>query len=399
MTAIRSNIIIICIVSFFLYSGFYAGLEILIELISKDASRFYTIPIRILCSVLCLVYIFSILYKGEVKFKKKSVFLFIPTLLFLLLLLSEYLINIHNNIDIQQSYEYSLYILVYGMIPFIFYAFLDLRRYQKHIIYSNILAGFLLSTLSIVFYKDVIGSVGRISELQYQGDSGFISPLALSYSASLTIVLSFFQILSRVDKKKVKYFLVLAIILSLVNFLLGASRGAILTTISCLLIYFLTLNLKKILSGISVFLIIITGAYYAALYFGSSVFIRFLGIGDDYTNNSSSVTARLDIWEGAISAIKKSFFLGGNFEVNGVYPHNLYLEAFMSTGVLGFILFIFITFFSLGLSIYIYLKNQIFLPFVIITHGIVMGLVSGSLYTSILLFSGIGMVLSVYRKN
>ena len=149
--------------------------------------------------------------------------------------------------------------------------------------------------------------------------------------------------------------------------------------------------------GASAFISLILVAYYAASYSGSSIFERFLNLEDAYSNNDSSVTGRLDIWREAISLIKSSPIVGGNFEANHIYPHNIFLESLMSTGIFPFLIFLFITVYGVVLSIHAYIRDKEYLPFVLLTHGVVMGLFSGSLYTSILYFVGLGLVISYFN--
>lgn len=392
---------IVIFISFFTYSGYYAGLGILLEVLGNSASRLYSIPVRLLYCVFCLIFIFymsAIYFKINFKVKKNIVFLFCSTVLFLLYLFFQYLININGNITTDKSYEVAFYLVAYAIFPFLFYSVINYNKYKKMITYVSIISGFVLGVISIVLYHDILGgSVGRISALRYEGVDNFISPLALSYSASLTMTLSIFYWLNSQPKKIMKIFLSFCVAVSLFVFLLGASRGSLLTIFACFLIYFVTFNIKKLIMGASAFISLILVAYYAASYSGSSIFERFLNLEDAYSNNDSSVTGRLDIWREAISLIKSSPIVGGNFEANHIYPHNIFLESLMSTGIFPFLIFLFITVYGVVLSIHAYIRDKEYLPFVLLTHGVVMGLFSGSLYTSILYFVGLGLVISYFN--
>ncbi len=397
----RNNLLlgfIVIFISFFTYSGYYAGLGVLLELLGNSASRLYSIPIRLLYCFLCISFFFymlSVYIKNSFKVKKEIFFLFFSTLLFLLYLLVQYFININSNISTSKSYEFIFYLIAYAISPFLFYSFLNYKKYEQTIIYVSVFSGFILGVISIILYHDILGSAGgRISSLRYEGVDNFISPLSLSYSASLTMTLSIFYWINSNPPKMLKFLLASCVAISLFVFLLGASRGSLLTVFACFLIYFFTFNIKKLLMGCSAFIALILIAYNAAIYSGSAIFDRFLSIEDAYSNNDSSVTGRLDIWKEAVFLIKNSPIIGGNFEANNIYPHNIFLEALMSTGIIAFLVFVFVTIYGLFLSIQAYLKNKAYLPFVFLMHGIVMGLFSGSLYTSILYFSGMGLVVS-----
>lgn len=400
----RNNLLlgfIVIFISFFTYSGYYAGLGVLLELLGNSASRLYSIPIRLLYCFFCLIFIFymsALYFKINFKVRKNIVFLYCSTILFLLYLFFQYLININANISTSKSYEFAFYLVAYAIFPFAFYSIINYRKYVGTITNITIISGFILGVISVILYHDILGSsAGRISSLRYEGVDNFISPLALSYSASLTMTLSVFYWLNSHPKTIMKLFLSFCIAISLFVFLLGASRGSLLTIFACFLIYFVTFNIKKLLVGTSAFITLIISTYYAASYFGSSIFERFFSIEEAYSNNDSSVTGRLDIWREAISLIKSSPIVGGNFEANQIYPHNIFLESLMSTGVFAFLVFIFITVYGMFLAIQAYIRDKEYLPFVIFTHGIVMGLFSGSLYTSILYFVGLGLVISYFN--
>lgn len=393
---------IIFFITFFTYSGYYAGLGIILELFGNSASRFYSIPLRLIYCFLCFCFIvYSVIcyLNNNKKINSNIIFLFFSISIFIFYLSVHYLLNINENISTNQSYEYFFYLIAYALFPFLFYSLMNYRKYERLLIFTNIISGLILGLVSILLYRSILGdSFSRISTLKYEGVSDFLSPLALSYSASLAITLSIFYWLNSNPNKYLKILLLFSIGVSLFVFLLGASRGSILTIFSCFLIYFVTLNVKKIFISIASFFALIVIMYYAAIYSGSSIFDRFLNIGSAYSNNDSSVTGRLDIWKEAIFLIKQSPILGGNFEANNVYPHNIFLEALMSTGVLGFLIFIFITIYGLYLSSKAYLCEKKYLPFIILVHGIVMGLFSGSLYTSILFFVGLGLTISYHSE-
>ena len=45
--------------------------------------------------------------------------------------------------------------------------------------------------------------------------------------------------------------------------------------------------------------------------------------------------------------------LGGSIEVSGIYPHNIILEVLMSTGIIGFMLFVY-----LFITAFLFLKKK-----------------------------------------
>ncbi len=108
-------------------------------------------------------------------------------------------------------------------------------------------------------------------------------------------------------------------------------------------------------------------------------------------------SGRQQLWSMAYEEFKHHPFFGGRVEVSGIYPHNVFLELLMATGIFGFLLFLIILFKSFIRGIRAIKYDKIYMiPFLILINGITQHLFSGSIYDAILLFIPMGMIYSSY---
>ena len=240
--------------------------------------------------------------------------------------------------------------------------------------------------------------VGRINMAKYFLGEDFrsISPLALSYGSSLIISICLYYLIFSKPGKKLKIYYWATIILSMVPFFLGSSRGSILSIIFTFsLIIFLRGSFKTKIRSFVLFLMLGAGVVYFAEIFNSSLISRFLSISEDIESGSSSA-ARLVIWKHVWHQFLSSPIFGDSIQSSyRVYPHNMFLEVLMATGILGFIPFIsmVIIAFLKGVKI---LKNH---PehawiFILFSMALVQHMLSYTFYSAIYFWSGMGLIYS-----
>ena len=160
----------------------------------------------------------------------------------------------------------------------------------------------------------------------------FVIPIALTYLFNLK---GWF--------KKVISFGVIAIMV--VCLALTYSRGCYLGIAACVGIFLLLINLKFIL-------FLIAGIAAVPFVLPQSIMNRLTSIGN---TEDSSTSYRVSIWKGAVDMIKDYWYrpIGqGTTAFNSIYPlysysgvgaehtHNLFLQVFIETGILGIISFI-----------------------------------------------------------
>jgi O-antigen ligase len=172
-------------------------------------------------------------------------------------------------------------------------------------------------------------------------------------------------------------------------FFLGSSRGSVVVMLLAFVIILIR-NGSKV--GLWIMISIsIVGISSLSRALNTSVFQRSL---ESIASGESS--GRNVHWSHAINEFSKSPLFGGRIELNGIYPHNIFLEVLMSTGLIGFIGFSFLIFLGWGLIIRITRTSPhylwIYLSFIV---GFVMHFFSSSLYQSVLLFFPLGIIFNL----
>jgi O-antigen ligase len=386
----------ISIVSFFAFSGYYVGLALMLAFNLSELSRFYSIPIRLFLCLLMLLLIF----KGNINLRLSNVrLIFIFSMLYILKVLytENTVFDSHVVSTGRMWIEYIFFFIAFNLLPFLAFASIDFNRYRKIIINSFIFSGFVLAIVSIFLYKDILTQgIGRISLAKYENpDSETLSPLALSYSGVLTITLSLYQLIFEKNLHlRSKLFLYGSIVLSFVLFFLGATRGSLVALFLCIvaLIYFGSVKNKILI--ISMVIVAIPIIIYGAEATGSDIFNR-----TNKTIKSGDTSEREPLWNAAIDEFIDNPILGGRIEVSGIYPHNIFLETLMATGIVGLFLLLLATH-QFVVKSYSYIKydTKYIFPFIIFVNAISQYMFSGSIYFSILFFIPMGMLCSVEPK-
>lgn len=380
---------VLFIVSFFLYAGYYAGLELIISLGLKDYSRIYSIPLRF---IIAMAITYFLLKKIQKKYNKKMIFFLSLFILFFCHYSLMIFLNIHEQLYMLGSFEYIFYLITWSVLIFFYFLNFDLNKFDillRNFIYS----GFLMGVTSFVLYKDFfLSGGGRISQMIYEDNTNFVSPLVLSYASVFNFILFFSYIKDYKNKSiSLNILVFLMVMLSIPMFILGASRGAF---IACILgfiyIWFFSELKSKILSMIIV-PIFICVIYLITIKTGNNAFDRFFNIKNDVESNSSSAS-RLELWYRAWEYFKDSPLYGGYLEVDGNYPHNIFFEIAMNTGLIGLLLFFVpFTYFCIYILIIKNIKGGYFIPLLFIL-GFSMHLFSGALYFAPILFTALGLV-------
>lgn len=156
----------------------------------------------------------------------------------------------------HQSFNFKLvrtwyeYVFMHLILFSTFSIFLSINfsKYKNDILNALLYSGLIMGLVSFYLYRDLLTSgIGRISNVIYtDSDQGTISPLALSYAGSLTIALCIYKYLYEyisLNKTQI-ILLILNLILSIIMFYLGASRGSVVALLLSLLILFFYGNRK-----------------------------------------------------------------------------------------------------------------------------------------------------------
>ncbi|PID68585.1 MAG: hypothetical protein CR968_01300 [Flavobacteriia bacterium] len=180
--------------------------------------------------------------------------------------------------------------------------------------------------------------------------------------------------------------------------MMSATKGAVLSLLFVLGIYFITIGIPKIFKNI---LFIIMFLALAILAWKTQTVHIMERITQSIQTQDPSTLERLEILNQTLVNIKTDPFLGHSFliqtaELDSFYPYNLFLEAFMATGIIGRTLFLVINFIGLT-EVRKILPNQkdMWIVFIFIQF-FVQTFLSYSLYSSNIYWALLMMVFLVY---
>jgi len=326
---------------FFTFSGYYVLLILLVNLVGKHYSRYMTVPLRILI----LLLLFSCLQLLGKKSRLDKPIL-VAFALFSFFYILRIIIEILKGSVVYQSNEsFLLYYLSFAVFPFILllfkkeYAF-DLKLYKIAIL----LSGAMVSVLSVVFYRQYIGAVGRINLALTRSDQDYVSPLHFSDTSALSIGVALFILLTNTTTKVHKFLLIGVILLSCIPFFLGAGRSSVLALIVPFLFFMVVQNNKVKSFYIFIGLLSFTTLlFFMSELLGSSLVERFMSI-EDGIESGSSAAVRADIWKFALSHFFDNPIFGYSLQVpeTGHHAHNIIFEILLATGILGIIPFMYL---------------------------------------------------------
>jgi len=391
VTRLKIQSFLLFISHFFNFAGYYFFLVILSNLGMIAFSRAMTIPIRVLI-LACFCGI--VLLSGKVYVR--------PAIRWFLLFAGIYIGRIISDMMSMKVYhidtsEFLLYFLAFGALPLLIVSSMKLRDRDYNVIkWSLLVSGLLLSVVTLVYYRSLIGSVGRISEVISRGEN-YISPLALSYCGTLSIGIGISYLMQREVGRWSKLLVVIFTLFSLVPFFLGASRGSIFALFLPFVIMFLSRgNAVANLRFLLIVLITTAVGVYLSELFGSSLVGRFTSMKSDIAQGNESAI-RLEMWKAALLQFADNPILGDALETRAFhfYPHNIILEVLMSTGIVGFIPFAALLIHAFNRTIFIFRNDPAnsWMGIVFI-QSLMQNMFSGSLYGASWFWASLGLLYS-----
>lgn len=240
--------------------------------------------------------------------------------------------------DLSRS-TISILLQLYGVvfIPALPFLFLNSAR-DVYIVSTGILSGLTIVSITLIVYFSDILSFGLITG---RAEDELFNPLQLSYLGSACI-LAAFSGLNYFGKLTYRYriWTISVGVLGLFPFVIGSSRGSVLSLTLGVLALILFQREKKIAKSLFLVVPFAVGMLFLFDYFinstGSNITERILLT---YYQLSSGIDtfSRYNIWLSGLNEFLNSPLFGSGIEVSSVrfYPHNLILEAFMATGIFG----------------------------------------------------------------
>ena len=376
----------------------YGAISFLIS--DASNSRRVTIPYRLIVLILSFCVILFSLNKTNQSIKQQQntslqttasllqivyLILFIFVSIYSLRLLIE--ISALNNLLVKHSSEYALRWFGLCIIPGLSFLFINSKQSQS---YLNCSWLFLSITSLLVLQYDPQESRSFIE--QGRLNTPGLNPILLAHTGVSLVLISTFIFLQ--DKKKLDiYFQWICFITLLIGCYitsLGASRGPAISLFLGLLLLFIGAihNSTKPLKFLVILLAALIGLASTsglAVRIGSSFLYRVSGIFAPGSGINPTDSLRIEWLQTSKELILDNLMLGYGLELPEVgYPHNIVVEAFLSTGIVGGIIFTFIYLYSIVKALFLVINNWEdwgWLGIIYIQHAIAV-IVSGSLYGS-----------------
>jgi O-antigen ligase len=330
MTMLNTILCILLIVGFTIISMFPGALSF--------NSQIITIPFRaIVLSISLVIIVYNMYTKNSNKFGKTEYFFIVFWLFYFVKAIVTF--KIYDFSEEIASREIETYLRIMGITFIPTLAVLTIR--QKDINYT-LFMNFVYYTLFIVLLLNV--SIGI--EYDHQGRSaGFMSMYCISFG-HLGVSLAIISIYKLLFESKAKYLHIIpsaGVILGLYILYASGTRSPLIAFILCLFfLFFLKSNLKYIIS----FLILLATSILALIYFKPQY--EDVGQSSSFLNRvtnmivSGDSSGRGELYQQGIKIFSENPIFGGRIlYFDGMYPHNIFLEILMATGIVGLILYLY----------------------------------------------------------
>lgn len=394
----KINSILIFLIVLLTFLGFYSLIIIAVNLFGNDSSRFIAIPLRLLICFLLMSVFFVNLNQG-IHFKPIYKYYFVFSILFIFRIIYEELNLIEYYIDHEIV---LLYFLSFSLIPFTVLSSVSFNAKSLRAVFlAIIIGGICFSVLTLFFYQNVLGAQGRLGSSS--DDDNVINPLIISYNSILVVGVSIFYLMYNKTSRFLKLTLIFLIVLSFVPFLFGASRGSLvaITIPLCFAIYNSTFKYR--LRALILTIGLLFGLFFFDSYFESGLFNRFQDL-DSSSSNYDDSSIRLIIWKDSFNQFLNNPIFGDKLAVDNWknYPHNIIVEVLQTTGVVGFVAFVILLFFTIQKVNWIFkFHKQYIWVCVLFLQSFTQNLFSGNIYTGAWFWTSIALVVGTfsYLKN
>jgi O-antigen ligase len=249
---------------------------------------------------------------------------------------------------VQPPSTYIQFWFLISLLPGLNFLFLDRAKSEQYLFIIWLLHAII--GVSILFLNpdndSIFAGSGRLS-------GAALNPISLGhYATSLAITSVFIWLRTKKSstllfgQPKFQYLYVVTAIIGTIGMILSASRGPLVAEILCIAL--LLINSRKMNLGFVVATTILVGGGLLATTLGgesgSMLADRLSNVSDEVEvgDDARSQTNRGNLYNLAWKTIQKYPLIGSGIELpNGYgYPHNLLLEAFLTMGFLGGLVFL-----------------------------------------------------------
>ncbi len=361
-------------------------------------SQALTVPYRAAVLLISLYYIYNKFFKknkdpidqfldSKQYFKsRESIRIFPLIMVFMIMYSFRFFNDVYGNTVFSGNYQsYFFYLYLISWIPSLSFLMIDLKRSKEYLLTAQFtllsLAILMTTRLSALRESQLGAAQGRLS-------SEALNPISLGVFSGSLIIIAVYILL---EKKGSENWLLtrvipsISIVLGLFFLIAAASRGPIISTAVCLLLLLVSSGKKVLYVGIPT---VLTGFYVIVDFIlpslqgkGGSNLDRLTSAGGQSTD------ARTDLIGKSFELFSKNwhntiFGYGVEIPKEG-YPHNLIVESFLATGVIGGCIFSLICLVAMIRALDLVMSHD---PWswvaVLYVQSFLMGLSSGSLFAS-----------------
>ncbi len=308
-----------------------------------DNNRLIAIPFRVVLFFTSILVIFFAVrrekvYKGFVLF---PIILFWS--LYLVRLISDTLLfPIPLSMEIHEYYSFIIGVSFIPMLAFLVRS--DDVALRRAIMLSIHTASIALILIYFGLRKSVL--FGELETISYRLSIETLNPISMGYLGTSLSILGIFMLFTNSGLKRIYFGFIVIVGLFVAG--LAASKGPLISFI-CAVTPFLLLkrNNGNRINMIAALAVIILISFYSYMFIqetlGFNVISRFIEIGSD-----AGSTERLTLMQNAWEQFETSPIFGSGLEEleNGIYPHNVVIESFMATGLLGGMVYCLLLIFS-----------------------------------------------------
>lgn len=361
-------------------------------------SQALTIPYRVVVLLISFYFIYVKFFvenkdpidkflDSKTHFKSRETIRMFPLIgVFMIMYSFRFFNDVHgNNLYAGNPQYYFSFLFLISWIPCISFLMLDLKRPKEYFFTAQITL-FCLVMVMLTRLGQLQASVFNTAQGRLSSEA--LNPISLGIFSGSLIIISVYALLEKKsgDNFFFSQFLPFpSLALGLYFLIAAASRGPIVSTVLCLLILLISSGKKLLYLGIPV---VISGGYLVANFIlpllqgkGGSNLNRLTSAGGQSSDD------RGDLISLSFQLISKDWYstiFGYGVEVPGKgYPHNIIVESFLSTGIIGGCLFSLICLVALIRAVNLVMSHDpwswVALLFV---QAFVMALLSGSLYGS-----------------
>jgi O-antigen ligase len=366
------------------------------EIFLKTESSIAAISLWLLITAMGIFLVLKEFMIGNVTLNTK---IGIPVLLFLILYFFNLTFDLYisNIVSFMEKNEYVIRFIVFVYFP-CFVLMVSTLRFQQ----SEKLLSFFFITLIVGFILNAVAMIMDIPQALMSGggearaSTDKLNPVSYGYLCSTLALLILFR---RIHLGKKSIYSNCLLVLAILGVLIAGSKGPILGFIVALLymyIRFVGVNRKFVKN---IFFIALLASIVTAgliLYLDINPFARFERIFDD--GETSSVYRIISAMNALEIFSSGPIWGGSSFLRTGGYPHNLFLEILMATGVVGFGLIVFAVINALRSRHSVNFSSCNFYC-IFLVHELCSVLTSGAIYSSGNLFFTVLIISSISRSR